>query len=589
MNKILNVIRKQNVLVELNGTEADGLALQRRMTVLCEQMPPLFERVLDHHDVGESQVHIDRIDIDIGPMTVESLERELPKAVTGALDKFLREHLPAGESPRPFVSGNVQRTSTQTTIYEVFLYFLKTGSLPWSFHIPVDETLEHIISVSWQEAEKANIEPISNKGSLLQALSSATVRKRLIRQFSSGFLDTLVSFLSPEVKRVIAKVLPRLLQADIPSAIKEAIIQRIWETVFFHISARQTVTAADIVQVIRHILPATGKKSAISDTLEHIVTQSIKGTDIGVRKGIDKGTVEERRLRLENTAFDDGLVSEESIDKGHMIEKQLEAEKSTSDDGLLSEEGMSESPGDQRLPRFKESASDDRLLSAEGISESPGDQRLPKVEKSISDDELTSKKNIKEGLSEERNIKVEKPTSDDGFMSEEHPDAPEGIYIGNAGLVILHQFLPQFFSALGIVLEGRLVQPGRALCLLYFLATGQSVTPEYELVLPKILCGVPLLTPVETRLELTEPEKEEATTLLKSVIHHWEALRDTSPDGLRGSFLLRKGKVSLREDGTWLLQVEPNSMDILMEQLPWGISMIKLPWMKTWLHVEWRQ
>ncbi len=85
------------------------------------------------------------------------------------------------------------------------------------------------------------------------------------------------------------------------------------------------------------------------------------------------------------------------------------------------------------------------------------------------------------------------------------------------------------------------------MCLLHFLTTGQTSAPEYELVLPKILCNIPLSTPVETDLELTGLEIEEATALLEAVIRHWEALRQTSPDGLRGTFLLRPGKVSCRE------------------------------------------
>lgn len=169
----------------------------------------------------------------------------------------------------------------------------------------------------------------------------------------------------------------------------------------------------------------------------------------------------------------------------------------------------------------------------------------------------------------------------------EHPDAVEGLYIENAGIVLLHPFLPRLFEALGITAEDRLLQPERALCLLHFLATGQSIAPEYELVLPKILCGIPLETPVDSRIELSDAEKEEATALLEAVIHHWEILRDTSADGLRGTFLIRSGKVSLRKDDDWLLQVETKSYDILMDDLPWSISIIRLPWMHRMLWVEW--
>ena len=88
-------------------------------------------------------------------------------------------------------------------------------------------------------------------------------------------------------------------------------------------------------------------------------------------------------------------------------------------------------------------------------------------------------------------------------------------------------------------------------------------------------------------MELSAAELEEAAALLEAVIQHWEALRNTSADGLRGTFLVRPGKVTLREDGDWWLQVESKSYDILLDQLPWGIGMIKLPWMQRMLRVEW--
>ena len=168
-------------------------------------------------------------------------------------------------------------------------------------------------------------------------------------------------------------------------------------------------------------------------------------------------------------------------------------------------------------------------------------------------------------------------------------DAGEGIYVENAGLIILHPFLPQLFTMLGIAAAAELLQSQRALCLLHFLTTGQVIAPEYELILPKILCNVPLETPVESDVELTDDERKEADALLEAVIRHWEVLRNTSCGGLRGTFLLRHGKVSLRDDGDWLLQVEAQSFDILLDRLPWGISMIKLPWMEKMLWVEWRQ
>ena len=76
-----------------------------------------------------------------------------------------------------------------------------------------------------------------------------------------------------------------------------------------------------------------------------------------------------------------------------------------------------------------------------------------------------------------------------------------------AGLVLLHPFLRIYFDAVGL-LEGESFRDESAqqtaIYLLYYLATKQTDAPEYELVLPKLLCGWPLNEPVARGLDLPE-------------------------------------------------------------------------------------
>jgi hypothetical protein len=178
-------------------------------------------------------------------------------------------------------------------------------------------------------------------------------------------------------------------------------------------------------------------------------------------------------------------------------------------------------------------------------------------------------------------------SSEDGITGIAELPSQDTLYTNQAGLVLLHPFLPRFFEVLGITDGEKLLQPERAPGLLYFLATGQPLAPEYELTLPKILCNLPLNTPLPADIGITPQEQDEAITLLEAVIRHWPALRNTSPDGLRGNFLNRLGKLSPYPDGGWLLQVENQTHDLLLDQLPWSIAMLKLPWMPHLLRVEW--
>jgi hypothetical protein len=163
------------------------------------------------------------------------------------------------------------------------------------------------------------------------------------------------------------------------------------------------------------------------------------------------------------------------------------------------------------------------------------------------------------------------------------------LYISQAGLVLLHPFLHPYLEEVGL-LAGETFRDEAAqqlaIYLLHYLATGQPTAPEPELVLPKLLCGWPLNDPVEADLELPEAALAEGEHLLETAIGYWEALKNTSPDGLREGFLQREGKLTRIESG-WKLQVERQSIDVLLGRLPWGLSMVKLPWMSDLLVVEW--
>lgn len=154
------------------------------------------------------------------------------------------------------------------------------------------------------------------------------------------------------------------------------------------------------------------------------------------------------------------------------------------------------------------------------------------------------------------------------------------------GLILLHPFLPRFFESTGVLEEERLERP-RAAALLHLLAAGDEEPFEHELGFIKILLGLrpgaPL--PIAGGL-LRETDREEAEALLQAVIGHWNVLKNTSPEGLRHTFLQRRGLLREKEDG-YHLQLEPESFDVLLGFLPWGIGTVKLPWMKKPIFTDW--
>ncbi len=166
---------------------------------------------------------------------------------------------------------------------------------------------------------------------------------------------------------------------------------------------------------------------------------------------------------------------------------------------------------------------------------------------------------------------------------------PGKLAVQNAGLVILHPFLPALFDTLGY-LEGKNWKnkeaQERALHLLLYLARAEEQLGEHDFTIPKLLCGWPANEPVDRFLSLAEEEKQEAVDLLQAAIKHWAALKTTSAALLQDGFLQRSGLLQERPD-SWLLQMERKAQDVLLDKLPWGASMAKLPWMGKRVVVEW--
>jgi hypothetical protein len=163
----------------------------------------------------------------------------------------------------------------------------------------------------------------------------------------------------------------------------------------------------------------------------------------------------------------------------------------------------------------------------------------------------------------------------------------DGLIISNAGLVIVSTFLPHLFEHCGIINDHKITDFAKAIALMHYTVYKHCDYREYDVLLNKILCGLDANEPVALLQELSDQEMSEVETMLTAIISHWSALGGTSPDGLREGFLLRKGSLIYKHE-EWFLQVEQKSLDLLLDQLPWTIGYIKLPWMKAGLKVEWR-
>jgi hypothetical protein len=162
--------------------------------------------------------------------------------------------------------------------------------------------------------------------------------------------------------------------------------------------------------------------------------------------------------------------------------------------------------------------------------------------------------------------------------------------IHNAGLVIVAPYVQRLFGLLELTVDGKFVSDDaaqRAVHLLQYVVTGEEATPEYLLVLNKLLCGIHGGVPIVPGISITDKEKTIIEQMLNGVITHWSALGKTSIDGLRETFLQRQGHLYY-QDQAWQLKIPQKTFDMLLDRLPWSFALIKMPWMAEPLHVTWR-
>lgn len=165
-------------------------------------------------------------------------------------------------------------------------------------------------------------------------------------------------------------------------------------------------------------------------------------------------------------------------------------------------------------------------------------------------------------------------------------------YVSNAGLALLHPFLAMLFQRLDLLATGgdgrpqlRIEQGARAVRLLQYLVDGRGDAPAPALLLNKLLCGLPPDFPAPP-VELGQNELAHCDQLLQAVIGNWPAIGHASVAAVRETFLQREGRLEWR-GADCTLTVQRKTLDVLLDQLPWGVASIWHPWMRQPLTVTW--
>ncbi len=206
--------------------------------------------------------------------------------------------------------------------------------------------------------------------------------------------------------------------------------------------------------------------------------------------------------------------------------------------------------------------------------------------------------NVAASLNQPPSAKPSRPASARKPAPEEtrppEPQPGDRIYVANAGLVLFNPYLPRFFERIGVLVPDAQGVPrvtgieaaSRAVHLLQYLVDERCDAPEHDLALNKLLSGIPLAAPVARAIEPSQADRALCAELIQAVIANWPIIKNTSPAGLRETFLQRDGRLR-REPDRWTLDVERKTLDILVDQIPWSVGLIYHRWMAEPVHVNW--
>jgi hypothetical protein len=192
-------IRQQFLNVDLKGSESDGFVLQHHLSdFYYAQLLPAIEKALDQCSSPDNYLVIDRLDIDAGTIELDKIDHELATSVSKALIQRIGKEsatkVPGNNIIPPVTIFPIGKEvhkgsyylSTEENLWNVFIYFLEKGYLPWSYRLPEGNSLEEVITeLLINDGIKSHKQIPTER--IAEVLKSANTRKRLVLQFSEHF------------------------------------------------------------------------------------------------------------------------------------------------------------------------------------------------------------------------------------------------------------------------------------------------------------------------------------------------------------------------------------------------------------------
>ncbi|MGD2180621.1 contractile injection system tape measure protein [Lusitaniella coriacea] len=597
---------KQQILELHVSSDLKSFELQNKISALYRsKIIPLIEAYCNRLSNPDCIHRIDSLEIDLGEIEISSLETDFVQKVADNLYEQLSQKLAPISAPPNNSSIPIERTKSLQPIspieanFELFRYFLEMGRLPWWREALNPREFEQLFDKLIAES------PQKTKSLLQNSLKQEKFVPRILYQFSEPMLMNLLELIAPAWHPIVRAYLRdiNILAPHIQSwrgITPHQLRQAIWRGILlqislnpktdtvlqgnlFYLAAQFQIDARSLFKELQIIIQNLTRERVdfASELLQKITTIS---QDI-IHEEIVFSTFSEKEISKNIEHLINALGNLKNLDANsqNLFSLALEIDSILSQIKSSSPKDTDREPSiSTRLNPFLERVS--ALTTA--IAKRETIPSVERIETIVRDLKSIYRKVARTDKAPQSQTLIEFNTPQDSYIS---PKDTEDIYIQNSGLVLLWPFLNRFFETLGLVESSQFIAPQTAyqsVLLLQYLADRSVDTLEHLLPLNKILCGIDLTESVEAHLDISEIDKDECNALLSATIQNWSALKNTSIGGFRQAFLQRSG-ILRSHHGDWLLQIEHQTHDILLDRLPWSIRVIKLPWMKRVLYTEW--
>lgn len=608
-----HIIQKSRLQLQV-GAHLDAQQLQSRVLDIFQyRIMPKMEAVLDSLAGPDVVLHFDRLELQLGDLPADALDAQLEAKILEQLRVVILRALVQGGSAA--ATEWTKADPVSASIAHV-VHFLERGTLTWSHAAP-----DYVLSEAVTELLAADGKRVVAQ--LLPVLAQATPRRRFQLQLPPAVIAEFLAHVHPAWRRAweglpaLVAELHALLEwgalmdggpiaaqakdfvlelaaADAAGTLLPPYIPIARQLQDGHV-ALPVVAKAWLAQAIV-AAPARGSVPVLSALLREMRQLAVVETTLAF-------VLLEALVDMPGAALPAGIAEAlpqqvAAVLAGRELPEptvqRLVAAIHRADPGLLPRIRM-------RAPQ--QVATLDRLLAALPMAQDPdaakSDKPLEKahaVEAASPANQLdTSGADTPHIDSLEAAATASPAQRPSRIQQASPPRTPSGSsaaiehYVQHAGLVLLNPFFQHCFDGLGWLSGGEFVDEDRredAVMLMAYIATGAWEHQEGDLMLEKLLCGMPLEAPIRMEVSLPESTLEEAENLIQSAAHYWDKLGAVSTESFRYTFLHREGVLRPSASG-WLLKVNRTGLDILMEFMPWGYGIVRLPWMRTILSVDW--